>query len=74
MENREPDEGSENPLKKLGLFAVIVADLLGYTAAGAGLGWLAWQKAGFHWIFLLLGGLAGMGLAFYKIYKLGRNL
>ena len=74
MENQKPNEGSESPLKKLGLFAIIVADLFGYTSAGVGLGWLAWQKAGLHWSFLLFGGITGMGLAFYKIYKIGRNL
>ncbi|MBI2711730.1 MAG: hypothetical protein HYX41_02540 [Bdellovibrio sp.] len=64
----------ESPLRKLGLFMVIVGDLVGYTGVGTALGYLAWTKAGAPWVVLLLGATAGLGLAFYKIYKIGRNL
>jgi F0F1-type ATP synthase assembly protein I len=57
-------------VKSLGYFGVIIGELLGGSAVGLGLGWLLWQKAGLPSITLLFTGMAGLGAAFYRIYKL----
>ncbi|NBU20568.1 hypothetical protein EBS43_03995 [bacterium] len=60
-------------LKKLGLLTVIVGDLLGYTGAGVGLGYLAWQKLKLPWWVLLVSTLAGLFLAFFRIYEISKK-
>ena len=67
MKNEEP------PLKKLGLFAVIISDLVGYTGAGIAFGYFAWTKWGAPWWVLLLSSLLGLGTAFYKLYQLSQR-
>ncbi|MBY0469878.1 hypothetical protein K2X30_01835 [bacterium] len=57
-------------VRKFGLFGVVVVDLLGYSVAGFGLGYLAWQKLGWPWWILLITCPAGLILAFWKIYQL----
>lgn len=68
MENQPDDR-----LRKLGLFAVIVGDLLGYTGAGVGLGYFAWSRWGAPWWVLLLTTSLGLILAFYQLYRVVRK-
>lgn len=60
-------------LKGIGLLAVVVSDLLGYSGAGIGLGYLAWAKLGAPWWVLLVFSLAGLILAFYKLYQISQR-
>jgi hypothetical protein len=60
-------------LRKLGLFTIIVSDLVGYTAAGMGLGYFAWTKWGAPWWVLLLSSVGGLSLAFYRIYQVSKK-
>jgi len=60
-------------LKKIGLLSFIVGDLLGYTGAGVGLGYLAWKKLNFPWWVLLITSLLGLVLAFIKIYQISKK-
>ncbi len=59
-------------IKSLGLLSVIVADLLGYTGAGVGIGYLAWAKWGAPWWVLVLTSMTGLALAMYRLYKMSR--
>lgn len=59
-------------VKDLALFSVVVVDLVSYTGAGLGLGYLARKKLGWPWWVLLVTTSAGLVLAFYRIYRLGR--
>jgi F0F1-type ATP synthase assembly protein I len=60
-------------LKKLGLLTLIVSELLGYSLAGVGLGYLAWSKFKMPWWILLLSSMMGLGLAFYRINELSKK-
>ena len=62
-----------NQLKKLGLFAVIVSDLIGYTGAGVGLGYLAWSKWNAPFWVMIVTSMAGLSLAFYRIYQISQK-
>ena len=70
-----PDRNSEkkNWAKSLGLLSVITVDLLGYTGAGIGIGYWLWKKAGFPWWVLLLFTMAGLTLAFYRLYEVSKK-
>lgn len=60
-------------LRTLGLFAVIVADLVVYTAAGLGGAYALWKYQGApQWVFVP-GGLGGLALAFFQIYRTTRG-
>ena len=59
--------------KTLGLFAVIVADFVGYSGAGVLIGYLLWSKASFPWWILLVSSLAGLGMATYRLYQLSKK-
>jgi hypothetical protein len=67
------DPKDDNKLRKLGLFTVIVGDLMGYTGAGIGIGYLAWTKWGAPWWVLLLTSVAGLVLAFYQVYQVSQK-
>ena len=60
-------------MKKAGLLSVIVADLLGYSGAGVGLGYLAMTKLGAPWWVLLLLSMAGLSLAMYRVYQISQK-
>jgi hypothetical protein len=60
-------------LKKLGLFTVIIGDLMGYTGAGIGIGYFAWTKWGAPWWVLPLTSIAGLSLAFYRVYQIAQR-
>ena len=60
-------------LKQIGLFSIIVADLLGYSGAGVAIGYLAWKKWGSPWWVLPLTGMIGLALAFYQLYRVSKK-
>ncbi|MFZ9596234.1 MAG: AtpZ/AtpI family protein [Bdellovibrionia bacterium] len=58
-----------SPFQQLGLFAVILGDLIGFTGLGGALGY--WLKAELHasdWV-MVLGFILGLVGAFYRIYR-----
>ena len=57
----------------LSLFAVIVSDIVAYTGAGIGVGYLLWEKAGFPWWTLVVTSLLGLSLAMHRIYRIGKR-
>lgn len=63
----------ERGLKKLGLLTIIVGDLMGFTGAGIGIGYLAWTKWGAPWWVLLVTSLAGLSIAFYRLYQISQK-
>lgn len=71
MINSHPDPSS-GWARNLGLFGVVVSDLIGYTGAGVLAGWLAYRKWNAPWWILLMTSLLGLGLAFWRIY--GRTI
>jgi F0F1-type ATP synthase assembly protein I len=67
MEDQDP---SRPPwARSLGLFSVIIADLVGYTGAGVGIGYLAWKKLGAPSWVLVVTSLAGLSLAMFRLYQ-----
>lgn len=60
-------------LKKFGLFSVIIGELIGFTGAGIGLGYLAWAKWGAPWWVLLLSSSAGLCLAIVQVYRISQR-
>lgn len=59
-------------VKDLSLFGVIVTDVLGYSGAGLALGYFAWKKLGFPGWTAGITAMIGLGLAFWKIYRLSQ--
>jgi hypothetical protein len=66
-------ENNQSLMRKFGLFSVIVFDLLGYTGAGVGIGYWAWTRWGFPWWILLITTFAGLGMAFYQLYRISER-
>jgi F0F1-type ATP synthase assembly protein I len=66
-------DGDTSQLRKLGLFAVILSELIGYTGAGIGIGYYLWAKWHAPWWVLLLSCLLGLTLAFYQLYQLTKK-
>lgn len=64
------DSDDSNWMRSLGYFSIILGDIAGYTGAGVGLGYLAWKKWNAPWWVLLLSSMAGLALAFYRLYRL----
>lgn len=64
----------KNWARLLGLMTVIVTDLVAYSGAGVGLGYLLYVKLGAPWWVLIPTTGAGLGLAMYQIYKRARSL
>ena len=63
-----------NQYKVLGLFSIIVGDILGFTGVGFGLGYLAWKWwAAPRWL-MLVGALGGLVLAMWQVYQLSLKL
>lgn len=56
-------------IRNLGLFTVIVSDLIGYTGAGIAIGYIAWDRFHAPWWVLLLTSTAGLVLAMYRMYQ-----
>ena len=64
MKNNE-----DQSLRKMGLIWVVISDIVGFTLAGVGLGYLLWGKL--HWSVwvMILFPMLGLGLGFYQVYK-----
>jgi F0F1-type ATP synthase assembly protein I len=60
-------------LRQIGLLTVIVSDLIGYTGVGIGIGYLAWSKWNAPWWVLVATSIAGLCLAFYRVYQLTKR-
>lgn len=71
--DQDPSSDNRKTWRQLGLFSMIVTDLVTYSGAGIGLGYLAWRKLGAPWWVLLLMSVAGLGVAFYKIYLVSQK-
>lgn len=56
--------------RSLGLFGVIVTDLVGYTTAGAGLGYLAHIHLGVPKGWMIITTLLGFSAALWQLYRL----
>jgi len=67
------ENGDNHWAAGLGLLSVVTADLVGYTGAGAGLGYLLWKKAGLTIWALVVCSLLGLALAFYRIYQVSKK-
>jgi F0F1-type ATP synthase assembly protein I len=61
-------------MKGLGLFSIIVADVVGYSGAGVAVGYLAMTKLGAPWWVLVLTTLAGLSLGMYRLYQLSQRI
>ncbi len=70
---KKETEDPNSSLKKIGLLGVIVGVLVGYTGAGFGLGYLAWQKWGAPWWVILILGVISFSLAIFKIYEISEK-
>ena len=68
MKQKENPDGSNAWVRQLGLFSVIVGDLVGYTGAGVALGYLAQTKLHFSWWVMPITSLVGLCLSMYRIY------
>lgn len=72
-ENRPEKDENDGIFRKLGLFGIILGDLIGFTGAGIALGYLAWTKWGAPgWVVGVTGGV-GMAIGFYRIYCLSKR-
>lgn len=71
MGQQSPEK--QKQLRQIGLLTVIISELIGYTGAGIGIGYLAWSKWSAPWWVLLLSSLLGLGLAFYRMYLVSQR-
>ena len=60
-------------LKKVGLLGIIIADLLGFTGAGIGVGYYLCNKLGAPWWVLILSSGSGLGIGMYRVYLLAKK-
>lgn len=72
-ENESQDSQKKNWAKGLGLLSVITADLLGCTGAGIGIGYWLWKKVGLPWWVLLFFSIAGLVVAFYRLFEISKK-
>jgi len=57
----------------LGLFSMIIGDLVGIPLAGAAIGYGLWKKLAAPWWVLPIFGVAGLVLAFYRLYQVSKK-
>lgn len=57
-------------LKDVGLLGVVASEVIGFSGAGLGIGWLLWKKLDWPWWVLILSALLGLTAAFYRIYRM----
>ena len=69
-----PEKNKDNWMRSLGLFSVIVADLIGSSAVGVGLGYVLYTYAGFPRWFIAVTSLAGVSLGMYRVYQISKKL
>lgn len=67
------DDSQRRWLRSLGLFSIIVSELLGFTGAGIGLGYLAWKKLGAPvWTVMILG-MVGLGISMFRLNRMSQR-
>ena len=71
-DSRDP-ESNESWAKGLGLFGVILGDVIGLPLAGALIGYGFWKKMGAPWLIMPALGLVGMTFAFYRLYQMSKK-
>ena len=59
--------------KNLGLFSIIIGEIIGYTGAGVGIGYAAHHFAGGPVWLMAPGGVIGLALAFWQINRISRR-
>jgi F0F1-type ATP synthase assembly protein I len=69
MKKNDPQADS-TWLRSLGYFSVIIGDITACTGLGVGLGYLAWSRWGAPWWVLMMTSMAGLILAFYRLYRM----
>ena len=74
--NAGSNDGGEDRswVKSLALLSTVVTDIVGCTAAGAGLGWFLNTRLGWPSFLIVLFAMAGLGVAFYHIYLVSQRL
>ena len=60
--------------RQFGMFGLVLSTFLGASAAGVGIGWLLWKKAGFPWWIFLVTSLLGLYGATLQILRYQRVL
>lgn len=66
--------GSPEWLRALGVFGLIIADLVGFSCAGVGLGWTLYRYLGLPRLGIPVLGLLGLVLAFVQIQRVAKRL
>lgn len=57
-------------LRSLGYFSIIIGDIAACTGIGIGIGYLAMHRWGAPWWVLMISSMAGLVLAFYRLYRM----
>ena len=60
--------------QQFGMFALVVSTFAGASAAGVGLGWLLWKKAGFPSWTIAITSLLGLTVATLQVVRYNRVL
>jgi F0F1-type ATP synthase assembly protein I len=74
-DNRGRDEQRDQSdqarwMRSLGYFSIIVGDLVGFSAAGIGLGYWLVKKWNAPWWVLLLTSMTGLCLSMFRLYRM----
>lgn len=70
QQEKKPDR--PDWVRDLGLLAVIVSEITAATGVGLGIGYFLWNRQGWPWWVLLLGGILGLALAMFRVYRMSR--
>lgn len=57
-------------LRDFAIFGLAATEILVFTGAGIGLGYLAWTRWGFPWWIILVTSLSGLTLAMIQLWRL----
>ncbi|MCM2322113.1 MAG: AtpZ/AtpI family protein [Oligoflexia bacterium] len=69
MRDKDADRDRAQWVRNLGLFSLIISDVLVSTGVGIGIGYLIWKKWGGPWWVLLLTSIAGLAVAMVRLYR-----
>jgi hypothetical protein len=61
-------------VKAIGLFGVIVTDVVGFTGAGFAVGYFCWKKWGFPEWFPVIPAMLGFSAAMVRLYRLSQKM